>query len=283
MTATRVPIPVRSCLGARRVAGSDGPSVRSAARWRVGMVVAWVVGAIGAVAPTAFLGEPAAGLGATPLLGLMAVAVVAPVLIAPLVASGGVRRRPVPGVARVAQHRRRPVASDDRASRRRQPGPACACWWSAPSRGWWPAAGRRSAGPIASASGFGVSRLRPPLVVAAVLVALSWVLGALVGAWAVSTLRTLVVLVVGLMITGAVASLLYFAPGLRPAFWLTPWAALWPFDPQSFDSTQFATSVPIGVRLLSGSAWLVLLAGSAVRRRRRVPYPIAGESRRSHR
>ncbi len=279
MSATDVPVPIPSGLGARRVAAAVGPSVQSAARWRVGMVVAWVVGAVGAVAPTAFLGEPAAGLGAAPLLGLVAVAMVAPVLIAPLVASV--------------------VCDDDQF----QVSPAWHSIGVTPSRrmiGRAGAAGGASlrllavgvvAGLLAGAGSAigGPDPVRLGLdggpspsagLLAAGLVVLSWVLGALVGAWAVSTLRTLVVLVVGLMITGAVASLLYFAPGLRPAFWLTPWAALWPFDPQSFDSTQFATSVPIGVRLLSGAAWIVLLTGSAVRRRRRVPYPIAGESRR---
>ena len=44
---------------------------------------------------------------------------------------------------------------------------------------------------------------------------------------------------------------------------------------------QFATAVPVTVRLASGAAWVALLAVSAVRRRRRVPYPTGGESRRS--
>jgi hypothetical protein len=110
---------------------------------------------------------------------------------------------------------------------------------------------------------------------------LSWVLGALIGAWSANALRAVVVLLVSLLATGAVASLLYFAPGLRVVFWLTPWAALWPFDPQAFDSAQFATPVPVGVRLASGATWLAVLTIATVRRRRRVPYPAVGESRRT--
>ena len=268
--------------GVLRVAGALGPAVRAGARWRVAAVLAWIVGALGAVAPTAFLGEPAAGLLAAPVLGVVAVAVVAPVLIAPLVASV--------------------VCDDDQFQ-------VSAAWHSigvTPTRrivGRSLAAARASlrllgVGGLAGAlAGIGAAvagpdpvhvDLRggpgPPVVVVALgLLALAWLLGALVGAWAVSALRALVTLLVGMLITGAVASLLYFAPGLRVAFWCTPWAALWPFDPQAFDSAQFATSVPLGARVASGGAWLVLLAASTVRRRRRVPYPAAGESRRADR
>lgn len=279
MTATRAPSGAGP--GAVRVAVATGPSVRAAARWRVGAVAAWVVGAVGAMAPTAFLGEPAAGVLAAPALGLVAVAVVSPLLIAPLMASD--------------------VCDDDQF----QVAAAWHCIGVTPARrmiGRALAAARASlrllsigavAGLLAglgSAVG-GADPVRPGLaggpsptmllLLAPALLTLSWVLGPLVGAWAVTTLRTLVVLVVGLLVTGAVGSLLYFAPGLRVAFWLTPWAALWPFDPQSFDSAQFATSVPLAARVVSGAAWLGLLAAATVRRRRRVPYPTAGESRRS--
>ncbi|MGZ4715877.1 MAG: hypothetical protein ACXWCB_04155 [Acidimicrobiales bacterium] len=254
--------------------------MRAASRWRAGAVVAWVVGAIGAVAPTAFLGEPAAGLTAAAALGLLAVALVAPLLVTPLVATV--------------------VCDDDQHQ-------VAAAWHSvgvAPTRriaGRAVAAARASlrlllvgalaglvAGTASAVGGpdpvrFGLAGGPHPTgaLLGVGLGLRSWVLGALVGAWSTSALRALVVLLVSLLATGAVASLLYFAPGLRVVFWLTPWSSLWPFDPQSFDSAQFATTVPVPARLASGTAWLAVLAASTVRRRRRVPYPSVGESRRS--
>ena len=101
------------------------PSGRSrAGRWRRqgrraapggGGPVPWSPGWSGSsarVAPTAFLGEPAPGWPARRLLGLVAVALVAPLLVT---AAGGhrrLRRRPAPGVGRLAQHRRDPDPPD---------------------------------------------------------------------------------------------------------------------------------------------------------------------------
>jgi len=271
------PIPVRP-VTSRQVALAVAPSVTAGARWRAGAVVAWVVGVIGAVAPTAFLGEPTPGLAAAALLGLLAVALVAPLLVTALVATV--------------------VCDDDQHQ-------VSVAWHSigaTPSRrlsGRTVAAARASlrlpaigavaglvAGTGAAIGGTDPARLGlagaphlGALLLGAALVVLSWLLGGLVGAWSTSALRALVVLLVSLLVTGAVASLLYFAPGLGPLFRLTPWAALWPFDPQSFDSAQFATTVPAVARVASGSAWLALLAAGTVRRRRRVPYPTPGESR----
>ena len=263
----------------RRAAAASSPPVRSVARWWAGRGLAWVVGALGAVAPTAFLGEPAAGLAACAVLGLVAVAVVAPVLIAPLVASvvcdddqhqvsaawhaigvAPTRRLTARGVAAAAASLQLLVLG---------------------------AVGGLAAGAGLAANGpdpllIGLRGAPGPdgLVLGAAMVALSWLLGSLVGAWAVTSVRAVLALLVSLLATGAVASLLYFAPGLRPLFWATPWAALWPFDPESFDSAQFAATVPAWVRAASGSAWLAVLAVSTVHRRRLAPYPVPGEARR---
>ncbi len=245
-------------------------------------MIAWIVGALGALTPPAFLGEPAAGLVAAAALGLVAVAFVAPVLITPLVATVVCDDDQhqvsaawhVIGVTPTARIVGRSLAAA-RASLRLLVIGAVA--------GLLAGLGAARAGPdpVDLAWRGGPSSLA--VVLALGLLVLAWVLGALVGAWAVTALRALVLLVVSMLITGAVASLLYFVPGLQVAFWCTPWSAVWPFDPQAFDSAQFATSVPVTARVISGAAWLVLLAASTVRRRRRLPYPAAGEARRSHR
>ena len=187
------------------------------------------------------------------MLGVVAVAVVAPVLIAPLVASV--------------------VCDDDQFQ-------VSAAWHSVGVTPTRRIVGRSLAAARASLRLLGVGGLAGALAgIGAAVAGLDPVHVDLRGGPG----PPVVVVALGMLITGAVASLLYFAPGLRVAFWCTPWAALWPFDPQAFDSAQFATSVPLGARVASGGAWLVLLAASTVRRRRRVPYPAAGESRRADR
>jgi len=266
----------------RQVAVGVRASVRRAGRWRGAVVVAWVVGAIGGVAPTAFLGEPPAGLVAAAALGLLAVAMVAPVLIGPLVATL-VCDDDEHQVA-VAWHgvgvdpRRRISARASAAataSLRLLPVGALG--------GLLAGAGSAAAAPDPLRVGLAGGPRPMAVLVGVVLVVVSWVLGALVGAWAVTAIRAVLVLLVSLIVTGAVAGLLYFAPSLRLLFWVTPWAALWPFDPQSFDSAQFATSVPVVARVASGWAWLTVLALATVRRRRLVPYPVPGEQRRRRR
>jgi hypothetical protein len=277
-TAAGLAVPGRA-VTLRRAVAACGPSVRSASRWWLGRASAWVVGAVGAVAPTAFLGEPAAGVAASAALGLVAVAVLAPALITPLLASV--------------------VCDDDQHQ-------VSAAWHAigvAPSRrlaaravaaagaslgllgigalaGLLAGVGLALGGPDPVRLGFEGAPSVDGLLLGGALLALSWVLGALVGAWAVTTVRAVTVLLVSLLATGAVASLLYFVPGVRPVFWATPWAALWPFDPEAFDSAQFAVAVPVPVRALSASGWMALLLVSTVRRRRRTPYPVPGEARR---
>jgi hypothetical protein len=230
------------------------------------------------MAPTAFLGEPAPGLAASALLGMVAVAVVAPVVIAPLVATvvcdddqhqvsaawhaAGVAAGPrlVGRALAAARASLGLVALGGVAGVLTGAGMAA----QASHRSWW-LEGAPGVGGVALGAG---------------LLGLSWVLGLLVGAWAVTSVRAVTALLVSLIATGAVASLLYFVPGLRTVFWATPWAALWPFDPQSFDSVQFATTVPVAARVVSGAGWLAVLAAAAVGRRRRDPYPVPGEARR---
>jgi hypothetical protein len=263
----------------RRAAAANSPPVRSAARWWVGLGLAWLVGALGAVAPTAFLGEPAAGLAACATLGLVAVAVVAPVLIAPLVASvvcdddqhQVAAAWHAIGVSPTRRLTARAVAAAGASLRLLAIGAAA---------GLAAGAGLAGHGPDPLLVGFQGAPDPEGLVLGAAMLVVSWLLGSLVGAWAVTSVRAVLVLLVSLLATGSVASLLYFVPGLRPLFWATPWAALWPFDPQSFDSAQFAATVPAWVRAASGSAWLTVLAVSTVRRRRIAPYPVPGEARR---
>ena len=265
------PTPLRP-VTSRQVALAMAPSVTTAARSRAGAVVAWVVGVIGAVAPTAFLGEPAPAWparAARPAGG-------GPGGAAARDGAGGhrrVRRRSAPGVGRLAQHRRDPdppVARPRPRRRSRQPAPAG-------DRRRRRTGGRRGRGrrrnrPGAARPG---RRAHPgALLLGAGSVLLSWLLGALIGAWSTSALRSLVVLLVSLLVTGAVASLLYFAPGLGPC----SGSPRGPRCGRSTRSRSTRPSSPPPCPSASGSrparpGW-PCWRSAAVRRRRRVPYPI---------
>ena len=255
-----------------------GPGIRHDARWRAGFVAAWVVGAFAGVAPTAFQGYPAPGLAASALLGLVAVALTAPLVMLTLVAL---------------------ITTDDDAEQ------ASVSWLglgAGPARRLMVrslaamSAGLRllpvgAAGGLVAGVGLAATRRDPlslalagaprpaAMVLGAGLVVLAGVLGGLLGAAAVTPARVVLVLVGSWLVTGAVASLVYFSPDLAGVFPFTPWMALRPFDPQSSASAQFAASLPLATRLLGGAGWSALLGAVAVVRRWRTPYPRPGERR----
>ena len=250
-------------------------------RWSAAVVAAWIVGAVAGVAPTAFQGYRAPGLVASAMWGLVAVALLAPLVITPIVATvvcdddhhqvayawHGVGVSPV----------RRMLARTVAAAR--------------------VSLGLLLVGAVAGlAAGVGLAASgRDPLVfgwsgapgpvgiaVGAAVLLLAWTIGGLLAAVAVAPARALLALVLSWLITGVVASLVHFSPQLGLVFRLTPWAALWPFDPGSSDSAQFAAAIPLGARLVGAAGWLAILAATAAWRRRLAPYPGPGERRRRH-
>jgi hypothetical protein len=252
--------------------------VRRARRWWLAAAGAWVAGAVGGVAPTMFLGDPSPGLAASAALGLLAVAFLSPLLVTPtmatLVADDDVTQ------VSVAMH------TAGLGVRTRIPAHAAV---TAETSLILPALGA-VAGVVAglglahrSADPFAVGLRSAPTVGGALaglgVVLASWALAVLVATAAVTPTRALAVLVLGFVVTGLVGSFVYFVPALRPLFWVMPWAALWPFDLESFDSAPFAASIPVAVRLASGAAWLTVLAAAAVRRLRVAPYPTTSEPR----
>jgi len=257
------------------------PVVGRTRRWSAAVVAAWIVGAVAGIAPTAFQGYRAPGLVASATWGLVAVAFLAPLLITPIVATvvcdddhhqvayawHGVGVSPV----------RRMLARTAAAAR--------------------VSLGLLLVGAVAGvAAGVGLAASgRDPLVlgwsgapgpvgiaVGAALLLLAWTIGGLLAAAAVAPARVLLTLVLTWLITGVVASLVHFSPHLGLVFRLTPWAALWPFDPGSSDSAQFAAAIPLGARLVGAAGWLAILATTAAWRRRSTPYPSPGERRRRH-
>ena len=255
------------------------PGVADSRRWWAGVAAAWVVGALAGVAPAAFAGYPPPGLAASALRGALGVAGLAPLVVVPLVAVivcdddheqvaaawhavgvGPARRLALrTGAAALISLGLLPVgalaglvAAIGLATTGADP-------WSP---GW-------SGGPGPAALGLGAG-----------LLVLAWVIGGLVAAAAVTPSRAVLVLVSSWLVTGAVASLVHFSAGLVVAFRLMPWAPLWPFDPGSSDSAQFAASIPPGTRIVVGLLWLGVLSVVAGCRRRSTPYPIPGERRR---
>jgi hypothetical protein len=246
-------------------------------RWRVAAAVAWVVGAVAGVAPPAFLGDPTPGLGGAALLGVTAIALLAPLLVAPVVAlcvcdddaAGAAPYWHAIGVAVPSRLAARAVVAA-RLSLRLFPvavvGALTSALGSAVAGGGGLVAGGRSA-PSLQAVALGVGTW-----IGAVAV------GALVGTAAAAPARAVLWLAGAVAVTGLTASLVYFVPAVRVVFWATPGGALWPFDPQSFDSAQFAIAVPGVVRAVSGTTWLAGLGALAWHRRRRHPYPVDGEA-----
>lgn len=258
------------------------PVVGRTRRWSAAVVAAWIVGAVAGIAPTAFQGYRAPGLVASAMWGLVAVAFLAPLVITPIVATvvcdddhhqvayawHGVGVNPV----------RRMLARTVAAAR--------------------VSLGLLLVGAVAGlAAGVGLAASgRDPLVlgwsggpgpvgiaVGAAVLLLAWTIGGLLAAAAaVAPARALLALVLTWLITGVVASLVHFSPRLGLVFRLTPWAALWPFDPGSSDSAQFAAAIPLGARLAGAVGWLTILAATVAWRRRLVPYPGPGERRRRH-
>ncbi len=253
-----------------------GASMVHQTRWRIGAGAAWIVGAVAGVAPVALFGDRAPGLVAAAALGAIACAWLAPLIVGPLVAVS--------------------VCDDDALG--------AAPYWHVIGVGWPVRLAARTVAaaglslrlfPVAAAgaataalgSSFGpgghlvvgISGAPGPaaLALGAVTLVVAWTIGALVGAAAVTPARAGLWLAGGVAVTGLAGSLVYFVATLRFVFWAMPAAALWPFDPESFDSAQFAMSVPLPVRLVSGTAWLTVLAALAWRRRHRDPYPTEGE------
>jgi len=255
------------------------PSIVAGRRRRVTWLVAWVVGAIAGIAPTAFQGYAAPGLLASAGWGAVGVALLAPLVITPFVAvvvcDDDHHQVAHAWLALGVNPRRRLVARTTAAAQvslRLLPvgavaglvaGLGLAASGRDPLRWGWPG------GPTL-----------PTVVLAGALVGLAWVIGGLIAAAAVVPSRAAVVLIASWLVTGVVASLVHFSPDLGGLFRLTPWAALWPFDPQVSDSAQFAASIPVTARLVAGASWLGLLAATAGWRRRTTPYPIPGDRRR---
>ena len=250
---------------------------RRARRWWIAGVGAWVTGALGGMAPSAFVGDPSPGLGAAALLGAVAVALLSPLLVTPVMAT------------LIADDDRTQLAAALHHAGVNAPARLLARTAAAIRVNGALLVVGASAGVAAglgvahsSADGFVLGWRSAPtpsgvLVAAAVLV-VAWVLALLVATAAITPVRSLLVLVVSFLLTGVVASLVYFVPALRPVFWCTPWAALWPFDAGSFSSAPFAASIPVVVRLRSGAVWLAILAAAGIRRLRHDPYPLASGS-----
>jgi hypothetical protein len=260
---------------------SLAPRVARGRGWWAGVAAAWLIGAGAGVAPTAFQGYPAPGLMASALWGLVGVALLAPLVITPMVAT---------------------VVSDDD---RHQIAYAWHGLGVSPTRRLLArtlaVAGVSLALPLVGAMagllagvGLAVSGRDPlvfgcsggpalaTLVLGAGLLLLAWVIGGLLAAATVVASRALLVLVLSWLVTGAVASVTHFSPSLGVVFRTTPWAALWPFDPASSNSAQFAVSIPAASRLIGGAIWLGVLALAAWWRRRVTPYPVPAERRRRH-
>lgn len=278
----RVITPMRRWDGARLARHAVAPSGRRLVRWWVAAGLAWWVGALGGVSPSAFLGDPAPGLLAAALLGAAAVSYLSPVLIL------GVMATVVADDDRYGLAAPLHVAGIDAPTRLVGRGLACA-------RTSLALIGVGLVGGMAAAVGLAVRspdgltwgiRSSPSpagLVTAAAIVVASWIVAVLVATAAVTPTRAVVVLAVAFSVTGVVASFVYFVPAMRPVLWCMPAAAVWPFDAESFNSAQFAVSVPAGARLGSGAAWTVVLALFALRRLVTQPYPSTGEPERGRR
>ncbi len=258
---------------------------RRARRWWIAAAGAWVAGALGGVAPAAFVGDPSPGLAASAVLGLVTVAFLSPLLVTPVMAT------------LIADDDRTQLASALHTAGVNAPVRLVARTVTTAEASLALLTVGALAGVVSglgsglrSSDGFASGLRSAPalsgVVAAATVLVVGWVLAVLVATAAVTPVRSLLVLVVSFLVTGVVASFVYFVPALRPVFWCMPWAALWPFDVESFSSAQFAASIPVVVRLASGGAWLAILAGLALRRLVVDPYPTAtepGAGRRSSR